>query len=171
MAIADRDPVRRKTMLFCKCDCGNMTISAAKDILNGRTKGCGCLQKIRNVRRYPDPIISSAKIVYRERYKDGDLTFEDFYKLSQLPCHYCGASPSQKFNTYKIGKRKLDSSKLAQDTGDFIYNGIDRIDNNKDHSIGNVVPCCKVCNFAKRDMTIEEFKKWIERVHSRLVYF
>lgn len=28
----------------------------------------------------------------------------------------------------------------------------------------NVVPCCKTCNYAKREMSGEEFRNWIGRV-------
>jgi hypothetical protein len=28
------------------------------------------------------------------------------------------------------------------------------------------VPCCKFCNVAKAEMTVEEFKSWIVRVYA-----
>lgn len=48
--------------------------------------------------------------------------------------------------------------------GAYTYNGIDRVDNNKGYTITNSVPCCKDCNFAKRDMTHDEFIAWVTRV-------
>ncbi len=59
------------------------------------------------------------------------LTLEEFYKLSQSNCTYCGCEP---MNTC----RKV-----------FTYNGIDRKDNQKGYSRGNSVPCCGVCNSIK----------------------
>jgi hypothetical protein len=29
---------------------------------------------------------------------------------------------------------------------------------------GNVVPCCHICNLAKKDMSYEEFISWIDDV-------
>ena len=29
---------------------------------------------------------------------------------------------------------------------------------------GNVVPCCKICNNAKKDLPLEEFMAWIARL-------
>ena len=32
--------------------------------------------------------------------------------------------------------------------------------------IDNCVPCCKICNIAKRNMTLEEFDEWIKRLYN-----
>lgn len=45
-----------------------------------------------------------------------------------------------------------------------MYNGIDRIDNQKGYSLDNVVACCRICNNAKSDMTVHEFHSWIMRI-------
>jgi len=34
-----------KAKWTCKCDCGNIRICYASDLLGGKTKGCGCYQK------------------------------------------------------------------------------------------------------------------------------
>lgn len=37
--------------------------------------------------------------------------------------------------------------------------GCDRIDNNKGHSIDNVVPCCNICNTVRgNNFTVDEMK-------------
>lgn len=41
----DDSGIRRKTMLDCKCDCGNITTVNYKDIVSGNTKSCGCYLK------------------------------------------------------------------------------------------------------------------------------
>jgi uncharacterized protein YeeX (DUF496 family) len=41
------------------------------------------------------------------------------------------------------------------------------MDDNSDkirHSYKNVITCCKHCNFAKCDLSIEEFFIWIDRI-------
>lgn len=167
LALAKRHPISNVVMFHCKCICGNIIDSVAYEIVKGRTKSCGCLGKRLRAVFSPsknDPKITSAKKLYRERYKDGNLTFDDFYQLSQMSCHYCGVEPSQKFNWFNVGRNKTKASKFTRDNGEFIYNGIDRIDSSLGHIIGNVVPCCKTCNFAKRNMSVEEFKSWVSRV-------
>lgn len=68
-----------------------------------------------------------------------NLTFEEFLEIVKQPCFYCGDTTS---------------------------NGIDRVDNNKGYISGNMVSCCKVCNFGKRDMNKEKFFEWIKKVYN-----
>jgi len=53
--------------------------------------------------------------------------------------------------------------------GDYVYSGIDRLDSSKGYEPGNVVPCCKQCNWAKNDIAYDKFLEWIERVHFNLI--
>lgn len=39
----------------------------------------------------------------------------------------------------------------------FIYQGIDRLDNQKGYEIENCIPCCYVCNKAKGNRNQKEF--------------
>ena len=48
------------------------------------------------------------------------------------------------------------------DTGDFTYNGIDRVDNTKGYQVNNCVASCFICNKAKGVMTQSEFLNWIQ---------
>jgi hypothetical protein len=159
--------------------CGNKTTVRTVDLINGKTKSCGCLQAetakyrdpelallgmIKSRRISEDPKVASSKKAYYN-YRDGDLTLEDFLCLSQKNCFYCGGKPSNCSNSY--GSRKI-TSQLSADrkmNADFIYNGLDRVDNTRPHNKDNVVPCCKVCNIAKNNMTSEEFYNWIIRVY------
>ena len=85
---------------------------------------------------------------YRLNAKRIDRVFSineaQFLKITQKPCQYCGAKP------VNVGKSQCDS-------GDFIYNGLDRSDNSKGYTANNIVPCCKKCNRAKSRMTSGEF--------------
>lgn len=61
------------------------------------------------------------------------LTLDEYTKIIELPCHYCGTT--------------------LVDTGW----GIDRKDNTRGYSADNVVPSCSYCNWVKRDTwTYEE---------------
>lgn len=87
----------------------------------------------------------------RQGKHEWKLTDEEFYALSQKNCFYCGASPSQTRRGQGMGH-------------DFTYNGLDRIDSNGFYETKNVVPCCKVCNVAKNNMTTKEFGVWVKRI-------
>ena len=80
------------------------------------------------------------------------LTGKDFDRLTAQDCHYCGQSPAS------VSRSGL------YDGGVFTYNGIDRVDNTLGYIAGNVVPCCKICNNAKKDLPLEEFMAWIARL-------
>lgn len=148
------------------CSCGKKDVDiAASSIRGGRNITCGCriLGGKKDKRYAKDPRLSSAKRVY-SRYKDGNISFDDFLKLSQEDCFYCGAAPSNRCNMYPAKQLKgiHDIS-----NGWFIYSGLDRIDSNKVHDIDNVVPCCIDCNKAKMKRTTEDFFSWIERVYNK----
>jgi 5-methylcytosine-specific restriction endonuclease McrA len=96
---------------------------------------------------------------YKNRAKATKRAFEitepEFRRLTSLNCVYCG-SPPMGVRTHK----NLN--------GDFLFNGLDRVDNSKGYTLKNVVPCCKQCNIAKRGLTVEEFKAWIRRVYKHI---
>jgi len=51
---------------------------------------------------------------------------------------------------------------------DYTYNGLDRIDNAKGYILDNVVPCCKHCNYAKRNMSTEKFYNLIKSIYENI---
>ena len=82
-----------------------------------------------------------------------NLTKDEFFNLTSQNCFYCNLPPSNiKVSSY--GK------------GDFVYSGIDRIDNSRGYDTDNAVPCCKTCNRAKDIMGQGEFLEWVSRVHN-----
>jgi hypothetical protein len=48
------------------------------------------------------------------------------------------------------------------------FNGIDRKNNAIGYIVGNVLPCCKLCNYAKRTMGYNEFLNWVNRVYKNM---
>lgn len=80
----------------------------------------------------------------KRRRIDINLTPGQFISVGSGNCYYCGIAPNP-------------ASGL---------NGIDRVDSAKGYELGNVVPCCKMCNWAKRDFTTEEFFAWVARLVS-----
>lgn len=83
------------------------------------------------------------------------LTKDEFKPLFKGDCFYCGGPPS---------------NQIAGRHGDRFppHTGIDRVHPDRGYEIGNVVSCCRLCNEVKRASTLEEFKRWVEGIHSRI---
>jgi 5-methylcytosine-specific restriction endonuclease McrA len=148
--------VNAHTKLNCKCPSGHSYSITWNDWTNGyRCKQCFCdrLKIGRNEAAknslYADYRCNAIK---RKRNYEFLLTKEEFLNLTSQNCFYCGSPPSSiKKNTHN--------------NGDYVYNGIDRIDNSKGYVLDNCVPCCKNCNRAKMSLTQEEFKTLITNIY------
>lgn len=163
-----------QTIANCVCSCGNIKNIKLTNIVNGTTKSCGCIreeQAIKNLEKISnkiEPYLVSARCVYRNHsYSDSDISFEEFLILSQRNCFYCGKSPQNCSNTYRSNRKSSYPNWTEEQIslGDFFYNGLDRIDNNKKHSKDNIVPCCFDCNRAKLKRTQESFFDWIKTIY------
>jgi hypothetical protein len=157
--------------LLCQCDCGTIKLIIKNKVKSGKIKSCGCfnqemrksrIKKMTQARQKYSPKEASAIKIWKDRYSDGDLSFEQFKSLSILNCYYCNSEPNSKFNESYYDQRR---SKDAKESGFFIYNGLDRIDQSEPHHSNNVVPCCKQCNMCKRNMSQDEFIKFIEKIY------
>jgi len=148
-----------KTRWKCKCECGNTTITTAYNIINGRTKSCGCLAKETayklNLKKYGEAAFTNIYCIYRlsakNRGHEFNLTKEKFKELVDSNCFYCGAPPANEM------KNRFNN-------GSYFYNGIDRINNNLGYEPENVVPCCWKCNEAKKGKTVNEFLSWVRSI-------
>ena len=136
---------QRSYFVKVDCDCGarDEHVCVSK-LLKGQTKSCGCTSKLAPGEGAMSCVISGYIRNATKRNQDYLLPRDVARKIFKSDCIYCGAKPS---NVQK--KRKSN--------GDFVYNGIDRIDNSIGYVIGNVVPCCKRCNVAKNDMPMQSF--------------
>lgn len=78
---------------------------------------------------------------YKSRAKGKGWEFslmnEDFSNLLVSPCHYCGTDKAY---------------------------GVDRIDSSKGYYPDNVLPCCKICNFMKKDYAYGFFIGHIQKI-------
>lgn len=157
----------------CQCECGTKTFVLTHHLISKNTQSCGCLRsneaknnikKAIKTRTIYDPKISSARKLWRQ-YKYNDkkctLTFDEWFKLSQDNCYYCGIQP---FNNYNYFLKRKNASQDAKDNGNFIYNGIDRVNSNLPHTLNNCVTCCYTCNKAKSDRNIDDFYKYIKNL-------
>lgn len=156
-----------RTTWKCQCDCGRIKNIKTDELRSGGTKSCGCWNNEQRSKRVENlyskrikysPREASARRIWRANYNE--MLYEDFYLISQQICYYCGENPSNIQN----GAIKKSSERMKKE-GYFTYNGLDRLDNSKPHSKENCVACCKYCNYAKRERTIEEFKEWLSKAY------
>jgi hypothetical protein len=141
LTVIQRDPHNDKdgTVWHCICDCGKKIILPAKYLKSPCRKSCGCHKKPRS------PELTLFKTYKRSALKRGlsfDLTFNEFCTLIKQNCFYCGSSPQE----YKI-----------EGFSGFLCNGIDRVNNKFNYTVKNTVCCCRYCNAAKMNLTVEEF--------------
>ena len=142
---------------LCKCDCGIEKIVTSYNLYHGFTLHCGCKT---NRTWYEDRTIPARNVIY-SNYKsyanskkiEFSLNREEFFKLCDACCYYCGSAPS----TIKATYNRINPSI-------YVYNGIDRIDSSKGYNIKNVVPCCKKCNFAKSNRFVSDFIAWARQL-------
>jgi hypothetical protein len=141
-----------------QCDCGVIIYT----IPSANAKSCGCIGKefskiwcstLGKLGRKYHPNESVARKVW-QRYKEHNIDYDSFYKMSQSLCNYCGIQPN---TTYQVNG------------GTFTYNGLDRTDSSKGHTLDNVVTCCWECNESKRDKTLQQFLSHVERINNHQI--
>ena len=154
LAIERTENVGNGTMWKCQCDCENKTIVNvnAYALRSGHTRSCGCIAKERNGLYYGKAAFNKLLSSYKRHAKNRNFPFElneeIFKRLTQQNCYYCGKEPRQ------IGKN-------GNNNGDYIYNGIDRLDSSLGYTLENSVPCCGKCNAMKMAMSLSDFKSQI----------
>ncbi len=146
----------------CACDCGNTKVVTSNALRGRYTQSCGCSRRTGpNSRptytcRLPPGEAARAGLLmdYRSSAAKRGLSWtisdEEFFALTRSDCAYCGVSP---YRTRRVSRN-----------GSYSFNGVDRVNNGSGYETGNVVPCCSVCNHAKRDMTRDAFMAWIARL-------
>jgi 5-methylcytosine-specific restriction endonuclease McrA len=146
----------------CKCSCGNETTQRMDAVISSRVISCGCYRTHLSRTRFgykPDEAIKYDMI---KRYKAGAslrefqwlLSDEKTLLLFDQNCHYCGKKPSTLH------------AKGSHFQGSFVYNGIDRVNNEPYYTDENTVTCCKSCNSAKLKMTAVDFVNHVEKMYS-----
>lgn len=139
----------------CLCECGNTSICATATLTSGGATQCyACGRKFYEAGK------SGMNILYKQYKHDAkkrgyefNLSKDDFKELTSQDCVYCGAEPNFRINT-----------NTTDNHGDYIYNGIDRVDNTQGYEMDNCVPCCRLCNWMKRDLTEDEFIEHIKKI-------
>ena len=149
---------------LCQCDCGNKKVIAARNLKQGHTKSCGCLKRERviatNRLKTSEAAFNGLLYEYRKNAKARGFEFllgkDEFRTLTKQNCYYCGCPPN-------------NIKKAQGNNGDYVYTGIDRVDNFKGYTTKNTVPCCKDCNWAKKDKSLREFKNWVKLIYKNFI--
>ena len=138
---------------FCRCDCGKDKAVRGDVLRTGKSTHCGCMTSLpwglASFRRLYYDIKTKAKV----RGLDWELDQEQFLDITSQNCSYCGLEPLQM------------AGWMAAYSGPYVYNGIDRVDNNLGYVRDNIVPCCWRCNRMKHTLGLQEFLEQIKRIY------
>lgn len=125
-------------------------------------KSCGCsrIRLTKEQRNDPTANNPAFKRLYTKYIRGAEerkllfnLSISEFYKLTQGNCHYCGRKP------YQIAKST---------SREFLYNGVDRVDNKQGYLPDNVISCCGKCNTMKHHYSYSDFVGHIELMYKQL---
>jgi len=137
---------------LCKCNCGGLKEVATGRMTTGHVKSCGCLWKHAKGEANFYKLYRTYQQSAKRRKYPFNLTKGEFRYLTKQKCYYCGTLPNS-------------SADRRASNGAYIYNGIDRLDNNIGYTFDNCVSCCKKCNIMKWDFTIDEFISHISQIY------
>ncbi len=146
-----------KRLWLCQCDCGETTVAVGNNLRHGGTRSCGCLKievmSLPKGKAAFNLVFRSYTNSARQRGYSFKLSKKKrVMELTQQDCTYCGTRPEQIMAP-------------ISGSGDFVYNGIDRMDNAKGYVRGNVVACCGVCNLMKKADSQEEFLAQVKKIY------
>lgn len=158
-----REPVEDRLGLLrgwrCMCTCGRETVVKPNNLVQRKTRSCGCLARHNGALAIGVAAQNMAIWQYRKSAKVKGrawrLSRAQAVELLSSPCFYCGATPSR-----VVGQRGC--------RGAFVCNGIDRVDNAQGYVPGNVVACCAVCNTMKGRLTQLQFIKHAQLITEKM---
>jgi len=157
MPFHSRDGGRR---MKCRCDCGCELVVLVNNLLGGRSMACtSCPKKLTKGQAAFNKLYRSYRSKAEKRGLEFSLSEELFHLLTQGCCHYCGRSPCQSVN----GTSKVKCY------GDYIYNGLDRLDSSLGYTAANVVSCCGMCNELKNSLSSDEFFSTIKLIYKHRI--
>ena len=140
-----------------KCDCGYVGLNKRFGRVK-RQKMCLQCKKKNKFKILPDGETSFNALYssYAKSAKNRSLVFkltkENFRELTKQKCFYCGTIPVTTIRPKSVG-------------GGYTYNGIDRKNSNGGYTVENSVSCCKICNYAKLKLSVEDFLNHVKKIY------
>jgi hypothetical protein len=144
-----------RSLFEVRCvDCEHFSVQRGVDLALLEFRECqNCKISNRN------PNLNIAFLRTRGNAKARNLEFsisKPYYEsIAKNNCHYCNKEPKQ--------DAQNSVSRCPS------YNGLDRINPDYGYVEGNVVSCCKYCNYAKHDLSVKEFKDWLISCYSHTI--
>lgn len=139
----------------CLCHCGVNKVIRGSHLTFGKIVSCGCKHKLPKG-------VAIFRLLYRSYKRSAvrrkhafTFTEEEFREIVSKNCFYCNVEPLQKASNWDKHMTR----------GEFYFNGIDRLNNDLGYTVGNCVPCCKICNFLKKELSYAEFLLAIKRIY------
>ena len=159
---SERKPIRGERFWECVCDCGKKKTSCTGRLVCGGIKSCGCLRSELSAKKFranylgysissQNSLFSSYKREAKSRKLEWGLDKDYFLILTKQNCYYCHCVPKKVFN--------------KGNSGDYIYNGVDRVDTKAGYTKENSVSCCEQCNIMKFDYTTDEFLSKVRDIY------
>ena len=155
---------RNRMWWTCKCDCGRIERIHQSSLDHyAESDYVACCKSCKLERT----ISAIRQRIYNAKQEDAtkrglpfSLTINQFCKIVEQSCTYCGVPPRAsdahcKQQWYKKWRDKHTT------------NGIDRINNAIGYIDGNCVPCCKRCNVAKHTKSAREFVALVSKISPR----
>ena len=160
---------------ICKCICGSYRSATSSMLVRSTVKSCGCMNFTSphgNSKYLDNPseaTINSRINTYKQSARRRGLLWElsniEAKNLMLANCLYCGSPPRTMKNVYSTKSGIHRSVNTNHVNGAYInLNGIDRVDNVLGYTIANSVSCCWYCNRAKHNLSLNEFKAWIDDI-------
>lgn len=149
------------------CSCGTVALRTGSNLKHSNS--CGCKRsevmskrmagRPSNARKpYGVSAFNLLRARYVKRAKEKGLVYslsdEFLTDTFAKDCHYCGEPPKSIMRT-------------RETYGEYVYNGLDRVDSSGGYTQDNVVPCCTRCNQMKNNMDTKEFLDKIEVLYER----
>lgn len=167
---------KQRTWWLGICACGTTREVNSANLSGSPNISCGCQDmkcSIPGSRKHRDPrdvTINAIINSYKQRCKRNNIKWglsrEKAKTLLLGNCQYCGIEPYNKRNAYGHLNRRTQKAQEWQSRAEITVNGIDRSDNSLGYTATNSVTCCKICNYAKRDLPLDEFLIWLRKVQN-----
>jgi len=138
----------------CRCICGKERFVYQSSLSSGKSKSCGCINRLPGNEGAKRNALMGIKNGAKNRGYSFHLTEKQLSFMIEQECFYCGPPPKNK-------------SKSSFGGSPYLYNGLDRLDNNKHYTVDNVVTSCVDCNLAKRKLNKIQFLALIKCIYER----
>lgn len=152
----DRIEPGQGAMWRVRCDCGSRFVTRAQSLRRGLTKSCGCVRqgRLEPGRANCNELYISYRNGAKKRGFAFDITRDDFAQITQERCFYCNSLPNLFHDNISKGYN-----------GPYLYNGLDRYDNEEGYTLDNLVACCWPCNKMKNNMHGDDFLARIKAIY------